>query len=135
VADRLRVHQAQLPDVAYVLLVAQLRLPMLLQQSFLLGHAQISLRTLVESDFDKPPVSSWPERLHLPDLPILAAHDAAFLEGEKALGERVIDEDPDNFVTVLELLRLSALLDLDEFPDVVLGDMVGGVGTAGDLVE
>ena len=108
---------------------------MLLQQSFLLGHAQISLRTLVESDFDKPPVSSWPERLHLPDLPILAAHDAAFLEGEKALGERVIDEDPDNLVTVLELLRLSALLDLDEFPDVVLGDMVGGVGTAGDLVE
>ena len=121
--------------MADVLLVTELCLPVLLQQPLLLRHAQLSLRALVECDFDEPPVSSWPKRLYFPYMPILTAHDAALLEGKKPLCERVINEDPDYLVPVLELLRLAGFLDLNKFPDVVLWDMVGGVGTARDFVE
>ena len=50
----------------------------------------------------------------------------------------MIDVDLANLISILQrFYLLFFLFDLcfDELPDVVLGDVVGGVGTARDLVE
>ena len=46
----------------------------------------------------------------------------------------MVDEDPDNLVPILESLWLASFFDLNKLPDIILWDVIRGVGTAGYLV-
>ena len=121
--------------MADVLLLTEFCFSVLVQKTFLLGHAQLSSR-IFKGYPHETSISPWTERLYLPNLFSLTSHDTPFLKGQKSLGERVVYVHSYDFVTILQLrgVRFVLRLELDKLPNVVLGDVIAGVGAAGYLV-
>ena len=121
--------------MADVLLLTEFCFSVLVQKTFLLGHAQLSSR-IFKGYPHETSISPWTERLYLPNLFSLTSHDTPFLKGQKSLGERVVYVHSYDFVTILQLrgVRFVLGLELDKLPNVIFRDVVAGIGAAGYLV-
>jgi hypothetical protein len=121
--------------MAHVFLAADLEPTVVGQQTLVFTHAELPLLT---TDRDETAVATTTERTDLPYLLGLRAHDLFLLVAEETLREGVVDIGVDDFIVLLQLVQGQFLLiwrSLDKFPDVVLGDVVGVEGAAGDLVQ
>jgi hypothetical protein len=118
-----------------VLLLADLQLAVLLQQSLLVRHAQLAL---LATDTHEPAVPAWTKTMHPPDSPLLRPHHVPLLHVKKTLREGVVDVDS-HFLVLIGISGARTgrqiLVGLDQLPYIILGDVIGVVGAAADLVE
>jgi hypothetical protein len=127
------------PQVADVLLLADFQAAVVGQQSLAFPHAQLAFLAL---DAHESPVPPAAETADAPHLFVFRPHHESLLEVEEALREGVVNVCRYGFVLAVQGLLGEGLLGqgefwfgLDQFPDVILGDVVGVEGAAGDLVE
>lgn len=119
--------------MADVLVLTYLQLPVLLQQPLLVTHAQFPL---FAADPHEPPVASRPQTPYLPHLLLLGSHHAALLDVEEALSEGMIDVGRYDLVPlrIVRGVRLRGI-DFNEFPDIILCNVVRIVRAARYLIE
>ena len=144
------------PDVADVLLTADLHLSVFLQEALLLAHADLASWG---TDLDEATVATRAKGVHTPSHLGFTAHNGSLLVGHEALSERVVDVDLLNLVSIvlfplllvfalIPFLLVSCFLPLlflpphsliflhpDKLPDIILRNMIGRIWTARYLIE
>lgn len=119
-----------------VFIATHLQFTMLLEQSFVLTHAEHTFRTAYCYESS---ISSLSITMHFPHFFLFRSYDASFLKAQKSLCKRMIYIDIDKFILILYFFLCTIMNQLfvspNELPDIIFGNMIGVKRTARDLIK